>query len=127
MVREKIWIRTFFLSHFLEVIFSNKRDSGFGFVWSLLLHIDLKILLSIPERPLLWAVFTTRNRTLEKSWTYTDDKLTACDAPSISTYDDGENKDQYLLLKKTFVFDICIAVEPFAKREKGSEELLEKK
>lgn len=64
MLREKRWKQTFFLSHFLEVIFSDKRDSGFGFVWSLLLHVNLKILLSVPERSLLWAVLTTRRRTL---------------------------------------------------------------
>lgn len=56
--------QTFFLSHFLEVIFSHKRDSGFGFVWSLLLHVDLKVLLSVPERSLLWAVLTARRGTL---------------------------------------------------------------
>lgn len=73
MIEEK---QTFFLSHFLEVIFSDKRDSGFGFVWSLLLHVDLKILLSVPEGPLLWAVLTARRGTLwgshEKSSKNTD-------------------------------------------------------
>lgn len=56
--------QTFFLPHFLEVIFSDKRDSRFGFFWRLLLHVNLKILLSVPEGALLWAVLTTRRRTL---------------------------------------------------------------
>lgn len=83
--------QTFFLPHFLEVILSNKRDSRFGFVWCLLLHVDLKILLPVPERALLWAVLTTRRRTLQgykknqrqnaKMMKITVDEIVAPEAP----------------------------------------------
>lgn len=57
--------RTFLLSHLLEVVLSDQRDPGSGFLGGLLLHIDLKVLLPVPEGTLLWTVLVHRRRTLE--------------------------------------------------------------
>lgn len=57
---------TFLLLHFFQIILSYKRNTRFRFVvWCLLLHIDLKVLLSVSERPLLWAPFPTGRGRLE--------------------------------------------------------------
>lgn len=57
--------QTFLLPHFLEVVLSNEGDSGFGFLWCLVLHVDLKVFLPVPERALLWAVLASK-RTLRE-------------------------------------------------------------
>lgn len=67
--------QTFFLSHFLEVVRADQRDAGLGFVWSLLLHVDLKVLLAVLEGALLRAVFPPRRRTLDRSGTQRKPKL----------------------------------------------------
>lgn len=57
---------TFLLLHFFQIILSYKWNTRFRFVvWCLLLHIDLKVLLSVSERPLLWAPFPTGRGRLE--------------------------------------------------------------
>lgn len=60
MLLEAHWTLTFLLPHFLEVILSYEGDSRFGLFWRLLLHVNLKVLLSVPERALLRAVLTSR-------------------------------------------------------------------
>lgn len=67
--------QTFFLSHFLEVVCTDQRDAGLGPVWGLLLHVDLKVLLTVLEGALLRAVFPPRRRTLDRSGTQRKQKL----------------------------------------------------
>lgn len=106
--------QTFLLPHFLEVILSNKWDPRFGFFGRLLLHIDFKILLSVPERALLWAVLANRRRTLEfqnKNIRIKSGKQTENGKSEIKQ----QNKGPYLFVDLSYCYLHCC-------REQGHQE-----
>lgn len=84
--------RTFLLSHFLEVVGADQRDAGLGPVWGLLLHVDLKVLLTVLEGALLRAVLPPRRRTLDRPGTQRKQKL------------HGENYKKILFAESQFVY-----------------------